>query len=139
MTQDENRDLMERIFAGLSEGDDSLFVKSMAEEMKWKWMGSGDLSHTFDGKQAILDQLWASVRRTLVPPYKVHASRFIAGEDHVVVEAIGENQTPSGQEYRNQYCWVCRLSEGKIQELREYMDTQLVTETFTASGTDGSE
>jgi ketosteroid isomerase-like protein len=58
------------------------------------------------------------------------AHRFIADDDYVVVEGSGQNTTPDGKLYNNKYCWVCRLSEGKIHELREYMDTQLVTETF---------
>jgi uncharacterized protein len=30
------------------------------------------------------------------------------------------------------YCWVFRFGGGLIAEVREYMDTQLVTETFGA-------
>lgn len=92
--------------------------------------GAGQWSKTFDGKQAILEELWSAVRATLVPPYRVVADRFIADGDYVAVEARGENTTPDGKKYNNKYCWICRISEGKIHELKEYMDTQLVTETF---------
>lgn len=30
----------------------------------------------------------------------------------------------------NKFGWVCRFAGGKLRELREYMDTDLVTETF---------
>ena len=35
----------------------------------------------------------------------------------------------------NNYCWVFQFQAWLIQEVREYMDTQLVTERFGADGT----
>ena len=52
----------------------------------------------------------------------------------MVVEHSGRNELPDGRRYDNNYCWVFRFEEGSIQEVREYMDTQLVTETFGADG-----
>jgi ketosteroid isomerase-like protein len=37
--------------------------------------------------------------------------------------------------YDNNYCWVFRFQGGLIQEVREYMDTQLVTDTFGPDAT----
>ncbi|QHT71792.1 nuclear transport factor 2 family protein [Rhodocytophaga rosea] len=126
----ENKHLMQEIFSELSRGNDQPFIEAMAEDMQWIWMGSGQWSKVFDGKKVIVDQLWSAVRTTLVPPYKAIAHRFIADEDYVVVEASGQNTTPDGKTYNNKYCWVCRIWAGKIHELREYMDTDLVTKTF---------
>jgi ketosteroid isomerase-like protein len=55
------------------------------------------------------------------------AHRFIAEGDHVVVEARGSNVTKAGVPYNNTYCFVFRLAGGKLAELTEYMDTELVT------------
>ncbi|WP_314001250.1 nuclear transport factor 2 family protein [Xanthocytophaga flava] len=130
MNASDNKKLMQYIFDQLSQGNDQPFIDSMADTMRWTWMGSGQWSKTFDGKQAVLGELWAAVRTTLKSPYKVIANRFIADDDYVVVEATGQNTTPDGKLYNNKYCWVCHITEGKLQELNEYMDTQLVTETF---------
>lgn len=130
MNSDGNKQFMQDIFSELSKGNDEPFIKAMAEDMKWTWMGSGQWSKTFDGKNEILDELWSAVRKTLKPPYKVHAKNFIADGDYVAIEAVGENTTPEGKTYQNKYCWVCKIVNGKIYELKEYMDTQLVTETF---------
>jgi uncharacterized protein len=102
----------------------------MANDMKWIWMGSGQWSKTFDGKKAILEQLWAAVKTTLVTPFKATANHIIADEDYVAVEAGGQNKTPGGKKYENKYCWICRIREGKLHELREYMDTDLVSGAF---------
>jgi uncharacterized protein len=60
--------------------------------------------------------------------YGVHGIH--ADGDVVIVEHSGRNELPDGRRYDNNYCWVFRFSDGLIREVREYMDTQLVTETF---------
>jgi uncharacterized protein len=50
--------------------------------------------------------------------------------DIVVVECQGEVATTSGQAYNNSYCYICRLRDGMICELTEYMDTKLVDEVL---------
>jgi len=57
--------------------------------------------------------------------------RLLADGEYVVVECTGLNTTLDGKAYYNHYCWVCRFAEGQLQEISEYMDTQLVTDTFT--------
>jgi len=130
MSAAENKKLMGDIFYELSKGNDKPFIESMAEDMQWVWMGTGKWSKTFNGKSAILNDLWGAVKTTLTPQFKVVAHRFIAEDDFVVVQATGYNTTPDGRAYNNNYCWVCRIIDGKLKELSEYMDTDLVTETF---------
>jgi uncharacterized protein len=55
----------------------------------------------------------------------VRAHRFIAEDDHVVVEGRGHATTRSGKAYNNTYCWIYRIADGKAQEITEYMDTEL--------------
>jgi ketosteroid isomerase-like protein len=43
-----------------------------------------------------------------------------------VVQATGHNTTIAGKPYENQYCWVIRMQDGKMSELTEYADTQLI-------------
>ena len=76
-----------------------------------------------------------AVRRghdTLSPGSSVQVHFVHADGDSVVVEHSGRNALPGGRRYDNNYCWVFRFHNGLIQEVREYMDTQLVTETFGA-------
>jgi ketosteroid isomerase-like protein len=55
------------------------------------------------------------------------AHRFIAEDNHVVVEARGNNTTKAGIPYNNAYCFVFRIAGGKVKELTEYLNTELVT------------
>lgn len=121
---------MQDIFAEMAQGNLDPFVDAMGDDIQWTWMGSGQWSHTFKGKESVVNELLAAVKETLKPPYQVIPHRFIADGDFVVVEHTGKNTTPDGRPYNNKYCWVCRFSDGKLRELREYMDTELVTKTF---------
>jgi ketosteroid isomerase-like protein len=48
-----------------------------------------------------------------------------------VVETRGSVATKTGARYDNAYCFVFRLDGGRIREITEYMDTQLVAEVLT--------
>ena len=39
----------------------------------------------------------------------------------------GHARTPSGDDYNNEYCWWYRIVDGKVAEIIEYLDTELVT------------
>jgi uncharacterized protein len=130
MRSNDNKRRMQAILAEMARGNLDLLVDTMADDMQWSWMGSGRWSHTFEGKDAVVNELLAAVRATLSASFDVIPHHFVAEGDYVVVEHSGRNTTLDGQPYHNRYCWVCRFADGKLRELREYMDTELVTETF---------
>lgn len=126
----DNKRLMQGIFAEISKGNLEPLIDAMAEDMKWTWMGTGRWCHTFEGKKSVVNELLAAVKETLSESFEVIPHNFIAEGDHVVIEHSGRNTTSDGRPYNNSYCWVCRFADGRLCELREYMDTELVTETF---------
>lgn len=128
----DGKKLVMDVMAALADGDDRPFLDAMHNDMKWTWMGSGELSRTFDGKESVLHELWKSVKTDIAQPFRVTATLILAEGDHVVVEGVGNNKTPNGKEYNNRYCWVMKISGGKIVELKEYMDTDLVRRTFSS-------
>jgi ketosteroid isomerase-like protein len=48
-----------------------------------------------------------------------------AEDDRVAVEVSGESIHASGQPYNNRYHFLLIIRDGKIIQLKEYMDTQL--------------
>lgn len=130
MSTSENKELMQNIFAEMSKGNLEPFIDAMAGDMEWTWKGTDQWSQTFKGKESVVNELLAAVKSTLTQPFKVVVHRFIAEGDYVVIEHSGQNTTSDGRPYNNKYCWVCRFSKGKLCELHEYMDTELVTKTF---------
>jgi uncharacterized protein (TIGR02246 family) len=126
MSAIDNRKLMQEIFAGLADRNGALFTESMADDFRWINIGSNKWSGTFEGKEAVLRDLLGPLRAKLMARSRTVAHRFFADGDYVIVEARGDNVTKEGKPYNNEYCFVFRLSDGKIREVKEYADTALV-------------
>jgi hypothetical protein len=131
MTAAENKRLMERIFDELSRGNGKPFVDALAENVRWTIIGGTAWSRTWEGFEAVrrrlLDPLFAQFQTT----YRARAVRLIAEDDLVVIESRGDVITSSGKPYRNTYCNIYRLEEGRVVEITEYCDTQLVAEVLS--------
>jgi ketosteroid isomerase-like protein len=128
----ENKQLLQNIFSELSKGNGAPFVESLADDICWTIIGSTKWSGTYRGKQAVLNELLRPLFAQFADQYTNTAHRFIAEDDYVVVECRGRVTTKSGAPYNNTYCWICRFADGKLQELTEYLDTELVTAALGA-------
>jgi ketosteroid isomerase-like protein len=125
MSAAENKKLMEAIFSSASDGDRTLFVDSVADDVKMRITGQYSWSQTFIGKEALFRDLYGYLGTLVAEGRRTIAHRFIAEGDHVVVEAVGEMKTKAGVPYNNDYCLIYRLKDGKIVEIREYCDSVL--------------
>jgi uncharacterized protein len=128
MDTNDNRQLMEKIFARLAEGDGRLFVEHLADDVVIRVTGQYSWSRTFNGKATVLRELYGYLGTLLQGKQRTVAHRVIADGDTVAVEARGDMVTKAGVPYCNEYCLVFRLVGGKIVEMREYCDS-LLTET----------
>jgi uncharacterized protein len=122
----QNKRLLQDIFAELAQGNSKPFVECMSDDFQWTLTGSTKWSRTYNGKQAVLSELFAPLRAKLAGRITVTAHRFIAEGDFVVVELRGNNTTKTGMPYNNSYCYIVRIADGKLRELTEYTDTELV-------------
>lgn len=104
MGETENTQLMRRICAGLAEGDGRPLAESLADDFRWTIIGTTKWSGTYEGKQAVLDDLFRPLLAQFADMYTNTAQRFIAAGDHVVVECSGRATTTDGKPYHNTYC-----------------------------------
>ncbi|HWG88680.1 MAG TPA: nuclear transport factor 2 family protein [Candidatus Acidoferrales bacterium] len=127
MSTAENKKLLESIFSELSVGNSRPFVEAMADDFSWTVTGTTKWSKKYAGKSVVLGELFGTLTSRMDGRIKTIADRFIGEDDLVVVEAHGSNTTKSGKPYNNRYCFVFRVSEGKLKEVTEYLDTELVS------------
>lgn len=125
MSAERNKRLMQEIFAEVAEGDGKLFAEHLADDVVMRVTGQYSWSRTFHGKKALLRDLYGHVRAVTKGVRKTIPLHFFADGDHVVVEARGDMISKDGVPYRNEYCLVFKLAEGKIVEMREYQDSTL--------------
>ncbi|MDT0507915.1 nuclear transport factor 2 family protein [Novosphingobium sp. MMS21-SN21R] len=133
MTQlvaDENKAVVARFFEIFSSGDVPALLNAMADDGGW-WV-SGKLegmSGRYDkasfgplveGAKAI----YKSGSLTITPV------SMIAEGDKVAVEATGFAELTDGRTYEPQYHFLVSVRDGKVCEVREYMDTQHAKDTF---------
>jgi uncharacterized protein len=126
----ENKQLMQRVFAELANGNGQPFMDALANDARWTLIGSSPWSRTYEGKRAITQELMRPLFRQFADEYKARAIRIIAEDDVVVVEARSEVTTKSGKPYNQTYCYVLRVADGKVRELTEYLDTDLVNQVL---------
>ncbi|WP_271078609.1 nuclear transport factor 2 family protein [Aurantiacibacter sp. MUD61] len=127
MTQptETNRALITKAFEGLRHGDPSQFMPLFDEDIEWRVMGSSAWSKHAKGLAAVERDLVGPLFARFAGPYLNIPELILADGDHVVVLAKGDAQTVEGNRYDNDYCFVFRMADGKIVEVREYMDTVL--------------
>ena len=81
----ENKQLIQHMFAELNKGNLEAFLGVMAEDIRWTIIGTTKYSGTFQGKQEILDKLWAPLTAQLAGPFIATVERLIAEDDYVVM------------------------------------------------------
>lgn len=105
------------------------FMDYLTDDVTWTFFGAHVFAGTLRGKKEIRERLLIPMSR-VIESFKFHVNNLIAEGDQVVVEGRGEAPTKDGRAYNNTYCIVLTLRDGKISQIREYLDSELVTSIF---------
>ncbi|MFN3513063.1 MAG: nuclear transport factor 2 family protein [Phenylobacterium sp.] len=125
MTQADNKQIVAKAMQDLAAGDSRAFYEAMAEDVVWRPMVGGVWSAVHHGRERARDDLFAPLRRQYASVYTNTATNIFAEGDVVVVEARGAVTLKSGKAYNNRYCFVIEMADGKMREVREYLDSAL--------------
>ena len=126
----ENKKLIQSMFAELSRGNGAGYLDGLADDVQFTIMGTTKYSGTFRGKQDVVNRLLTPLMNELEGGLEVTPDTFIAEGDTVVMQGRGRSKTKTGKSYNNSYCQVFRIAGGKVKEITEYLDTELVTQAF---------
>jgi ketosteroid isomerase-like protein len=127
----ENKTLIRNMFAELSKGNSQAFMDAMADNVRFTICGTTKYSGTFNGKQEFISKVLAPLSAQLEGGLTITPDNFIAEGDFVAMQARGKSNTKSGGTYNNNYCQIFKIANGKVQEVTEYLDTELVTKAFS--------
>ena len=130
MSAEDNKQLIQDMFAELSKGNAEAFLGNMADDVEFTLIGSTRYSGTFNGKKELIEKLLTPLSTQLESGITITPSNFVADGDFVAMQAKGKSTTKSGKPYDNTYCQVFQVVNGKVQRVTEYLDTELVTEAF---------
>lgn len=118
------------MFAELSKGNADAFLDTLADDVNFTLIGSTQFSGVFKGKAEFVEKVLAPLGAQLENGLTMHVENLIAEGDNVVLQGHGESMTKSGKAYNNTYAQVFRLENGKVQQVMEYLDTELVNAVF---------
>lgn len=125
-----NKDIVKAAFEAISNGDINTLLEKLADDVTWTFFGSHRFAGTLKGKDELMNGLFAVVADVLEGGVEVELLSVIGDGDYVAVEAKGKARSKSGVDYNNDYCYVFELRDGRIQHVREYLDSELVTRVF---------
>lgn len=130
MSAADNKKLIESMFAALSRGNPEGYLAGLADDVKFTIIGKTKFSGLFDGKKNVIEKLLGPLAAQLDGGLAVTPQHLVAEGDTVVMQAQGSSKTKTGRRYDNTYCIVFRITNGKVTNITEYLDTELVTEAF---------
>lgn len=130
MSTESNKDIARRMFT-----EPNGLTAHLAEDVRWTIPGTARFCGTYEGKDDLLNRLFKPLGGLLAAVGPFNLQNVIAEGDHVVVQAQGTGRTTTtGKPYNNTYCIVLRIVDGKVAEVHEYCDTELITSAFGAAG-----
>jgi ketosteroid isomerase-like protein len=113
-----------------AKGIDALLA-TMSDDVRWTIIGTTKYSGTMNGKKEIMDRLLRPIFAELESMGSNTVDNVVAEGDYVVVQTHASGRkTKTGNPYNNTYCLVYKVADGKIREITEYCDTELITAAF---------
>lgn len=131
MTTEENKALVSEVFACFTANDIAGALDRMADDVTW-WI-SGKPEHLpaagVYNKEKI-GGLFYRMDGQLKHGLKMTVKGLVAEGDKVAVEMESYGELRNGRVYNNEYHMLMTIRDGKISEVREYLDTQHVFATW---------
>jgi uncharacterized protein len=122
------RAVVERYVTAVEAGDGAAIRDSFSESATWRLFGDMPMSGTWRGRDTIVDEFLAGALGHYEPgSIRLEITTIVADGDRAVVEWTSRARTHRGEPYENFCVGVFTVRDGKIQAVREYMDTAYAT------------
>jgi ketosteroid isomerase-like protein len=123
---DTNKAIVARFFEAMNGGDVQFIVDAYAEDGCLQTMGNTLISGIFSRDQ--VSQSAGGIFEVFPEGIRFEILDMVAEGDKVAVEATSEGKHVSGATYSNEYHFLFEFRDGKLVRLKEYMDTERVTD-----------
>ena len=119
---DQNKQITREFFEALSTGSDKYLDFYTDDSIIWT-AGHNAIGGTRTKAEVI--SFAQNILSAFPSGITFNIKGITAEDERVAVEISGEAIHASGETYNNQYHFLLKIKDGKILELKEYMDTQL--------------
>jgi len=118
------------LFKSLEMGDGAAFFTHVAEDVDWIVQGTHPLAGHYRSKSDFLAHTFEKLGKVLPQGTQLHVTNALVSGDWAIVELASLATAKNGLRFNNKYCWVIRFAEGKIVEVRAYLDSAMVQRLF---------
>jgi len=118
------------IFKNLESGDGAAFFAHVAEDVDWIVQGTHPLAGHYRSKSDFLAHTFQKLAKVLPQGTQLHVTNVLVSGDWAIVELASLATAKNGLRFDNKYCWVIRFADGKIVEVRAYLDSAMVQRLF---------
>jgi ketosteroid isomerase-like protein len=132
--------VLRRYVAAVQAGDVAAIRDAFADDATWT-LEAGDLpiSGTWEGRDAIVDDFLATAIAYYAPgSVSVQITAMIAEDDRVALQWTSRARTRDGDPYENGCLGIFTVRDGRIQAVREYMDTLYAHDVAFSSRAEGA-
>ena len=130
MSIQDNKKVVTDFWTAFSTSDFDSALGMLAEDATWTVQGKTALSGTYN--KAEFTGLLSQVTPRAPGGIKVTPKQLTAEDNRVSVEAESYAEITNGRVYENIYHFMFELRDGQITAVREYLDTEHVTEILVA-------
>ena len=128
MSVEENKKIAAAFFENMSTGNGAAVLNALADTATWWVAGNFALSGTKTKQQ--FAELLGGVGNKVDGPLTIKTTGVTAEGDRVAVEAESHARMKNGKVYQNKYHFLLEIRDGKIQAVKEYMDTTHAAEVL---------
>lgn len=133
MSTGQNKKIAVGLLEDLSKGNINGVLNAMSESATW-WVAGNlpELSGTKSKKE--IAELFGNLGSLFPKGLTVTVDSTIAEGDRVAIEAHSYGEAATGRLYQNKYHWLIEVRDGKVQAVKEYMDTLHAREAILGCG-----
>ncbi|HEV8630815.1 MAG TPA: nuclear transport factor 2 family protein [Thermoanaerobaculia bacterium] len=131
MSSEQNKAVATELFRRFSAGDIAGVLEMMADDATWWIVGKPELMPAAgDHSKEQIARVFHNMARRLPNGLALTIKGAIAEGDKVAVELESHGELSNGRTYNNVYHTMMTIRDGKVREVREYLDTQHVFATW---------
>jgi ketosteroid isomerase-like protein len=127
-TAQTNKVLVADLMEAIGRADVPAIVDAYTEDGYVETMGRTLISGRFSREQVAMAA--SRVLEAFPNGIEFRILNMTAEDDRVAVEAVSNGEHVSGQHYANHYHFLFVVRDGKIAVMKEFMDTELVTDVI---------
>lgn len=123
-----NKALVTEFMRVFSSGDVDALMEMMDDEATWWVAGTIPLSGTKSKLE--FKEMLAGIADTCKGPIQLTPKSLVAEGDRVAAETESYAELNNGRIYNNDYHFVFVVGDGKVHEVKEYLDTMHTNDVF---------